>query len=344
MLEIKFYDREREIHEIMNVLKTKPGLITFVYGPINSGKTELFTELIWKLSKDYVVFYINLRGKLIRDYDDFVRVLFRFRDVSREEDLKEVLKQSLKALSFKGIPVPESVIDLIFAKKRTEDVFEFIEDYLTSIAEKKIPVLIIDELQVIGDLNIDGLLIYKLFNLFIRLTKELHCCHVFAVTSDSLFIERVYAEAMLQGRCRYLLVDDFDFETTENFLKKYGFSVEEINLVWNYFGGKPVYLIESIKNKHRLRDFCEEMLEDRFSVVLYSLRDLEVEDESLFKEVLELLSMFKDDEVVECDKIDRAVKWSVKQNLLFLNPRRRSLKPQSRLDLLAIRRVLEAMR
>ena len=27
---------------------------------------------------------------------------------------------------------------------------------------------------------------------FIRLTKELHLCHVFAVSSDSLFIENVY--------------------------------------------------------------------------------------------------------------------------------------------------------
>jgi AAA+ ATPase superfamily predicted ATPase len=31
--------------------------------------------------------------------------------------------------------------------------------------------------------------IYELFNLFVRLTKELHSCHVFAITSDSLFTE-----------------------------------------------------------------------------------------------------------------------------------------------------------
>ncbi|MCD6203791.1 MAG: hypothetical protein J7I99_05485 [Methanophagales archaeon] len=33
-------------------------LITFVYGPINSGKTELFNHVIGQL-QDNVVFYVN---------------------------------------------------------------------------------------------------------------------------------------------------------------------------------------------------------------------------------------------------------------------------------------------
>ena len=37
---------------------------------------------------------------------------------------------------------------------------------------------------------------------------------VFAVSSDSLFIEKIYSDAMLEGRCDYLLVDDFDYEET----------------------------------------------------------------------------------------------------------------------------------
>jgi AAA+ ATPase superfamily predicted ATPase len=158
-----------------------------------------------------------------------------------------------------------------------------------------------------------------------------------------LFIERVYAEAMLQGRCRYVLVDDFDYETTKGFLRKYGFSDSEINLVWSYFGGKPVYLVEAIKNKHRLREFCEEMMEERFSVILYSLRALEDRDKELFKGVVRLFERFREEEVLECEKISIEVEWSVRQNILFLNPRKRLLRPQSKLDLLAIRRVLEVI-
>jgi AAA+ ATPase superfamily predicted ATPase len=94
-------------------------------------------------------------------------------------------------------------------------------------------VLVIDELQVIGDLKVDDLLIYKLFNFFVRLTKELHLAHVFVATSDSLFMEDVYSEAMFEGRCRYLLVDDFDRETTSAFLKKHGFTDGETAIAWN---------------------------------------------------------------------------------------------------------------
>jgi AAA+ ATPase superfamily predicted ATPase len=38
---IEFYNREKEIKAIRNILNTEPTLITFIYGPINSGKTEL---------------------------------------------------------------------------------------------------------------------------------------------------------------------------------------------------------------------------------------------------------------------------------------------------------------
>ena len=41
MQRIEFHDRNKEIKEIRNILECKPSLIIFVYGPINSGKTEL---------------------------------------------------------------------------------------------------------------------------------------------------------------------------------------------------------------------------------------------------------------------------------------------------------------
>ncbi len=67
-MEIEFHDREREVGEVMRMLNSKPNLITFVYGPINSGKTELFQHLIKTLPDRFVVFYINLRGRFIRNY------------------------------------------------------------------------------------------------------------------------------------------------------------------------------------------------------------------------------------------------------------------------------------
>ena len=76
MLKIEFYDREREIREIVNILNNRPDLITFIYGPINSGKTELINHLVDRLGDEFVVFYINLRERMIRDFSDFIEALF----------------------------------------------------------------------------------------------------------------------------------------------------------------------------------------------------------------------------------------------------------------------------
>ena len=57
MKRIEFHDREPETKEIRDILDSEPSLITFVYGPINSGKTALVTHLIDQLPEDYKVFY-----------------------------------------------------------------------------------------------------------------------------------------------------------------------------------------------------------------------------------------------------------------------------------------------
>ncbi len=334
-MEIKFHDREREVGEVMRMLNSKPNLITFVYGPINSGKTELFQHLIKTLPDRFVVFYINLRGRFIRNYEDFIRILFKFKKERRDEIIKEILKESVKA--FGGIPVPESLLDTVFGKDSGEDVFEFLEEFFTSLSKKKMPVLVLDELQVIGDLKIDDYLVYKLFNLFVRLTKELHTCHVFAVTSDSLFIEKIYREAMLYGRCRYLLIDDFDYETTEKFLKKYGFDEETTRLVWKYFGGKPVYLVEAVKERDRIKEFCEDMLRIRKRQIKDAINSLEGKFRTA---VLETLAVFLESDLINYDYLTDELLWCIRNNILFLDPANELIKPQSRLDLLALRMIL----
>jgi AAA+ ATPase superfamily predicted ATPase len=278
---------------------------------------------------------------MIKDYRDFIEALFEVRESKRKDVLKELISEVTK---FVGFPISKTLLDSIFKEDRPKNAFRYIVKITEELKEKgKKPILILDELQKIGDVKVDDYLIYELFNLLVRLTKEKHCCHVFAITSDSLFIEKVFNEAMLQGRCDYLLVDDFDYNTTVNFLKKYGFSKEEIQLVWNYFGGKPVYLVKAIKNKHRLEEFCRETLEDRVSSVLYRIKALRRENKELFRKVVNLFEQFKESETTECDEISEEVVWTVKNNVLFLDPRKRLLKPQSRLDLLAIRKVLEEL-
>ena len=352
MKRIPFHNRERELKEVMKILEAEPSLITFIYGPINSGKTTLVSHLIDQLPEEYVVFYINLRGRFISDYRDFIKVLFK---IEKEKNYKEVLKTiseiSAETLKFSGIPVAESVMNALFKEKSYEDVFEFLEEYFTTIAKNKRPVLIIDELQVVGDLKINGLLMYKLFNFFIRLTKELHLCHIFAVSSDSLFIENVYSEAMLDGRCRYLLVDDFDYETAAALVGGHGFTDDERAVAWEYCGGKPVCLMELIYADDRER-IAKDMLKTRVTQLKDLLDYLDYtkprimigDDEYMVEkgDIADILNRFEDTEYIDDEGLNRPAKhFLIKDNILFLNPHTGIIKPQSRLNLLAIREVLK---
>ena len=337
---LTFHDREKEIEEITRILKSPPNLITFVYGPINSGKTELFQHLIKTLPKEYRAFYVNLRGVYVSKAEDLLTVLFNVEE--KEYEFKEFLKVLIDYLPDKippiGIPTPKNFFKKFFEERGLDNAFKYLERLFVELSSEVTPILVLDELQVIGDLKVDDLLIYKLFNLFVRLTKELHSCHVFAITSDSLFIEKIFNEAMLHGRCRYLLVDDFDYETTAEFLRKHGFDEDEIQLTWDYFGGKPVYLVEAVNNRDRLKELCESWLRLRKRQIKDALYGL---NEDFRKSVLNVLSTFKENEVISYEKITDELVWCIKNNILFLDPMHEILKPQSRLDLLAIRSILQ---
>ncbi|MFQ6119706.1 MAG: ATP-binding protein [Methanosarcinales archaeon] len=354
MKQIEFFDREKEMEEIKNILDTEPTMITFIYGPINSGKTELINYLSRGLSNEYVGFYVNLRGRFLSSYKDFVRALFKIE--KEKKDYKEILKAistaSLKTLKFAGIPITEDVLDLFFKDKTYEDVFEFLEEYFDKVSENRIPVLVLDELQKIGEVKVDGMLIYELFNFFVRLTKERHLVHVFAVSSDSSFIERVYSEAMLQGRCEYLLVDDFDYARTMAFLDKYNFSEEEKEITWNYCGGKPVYLIGLIKARDRVKKAKEyfKIRMGQIEELIYSLKafgdEVKIKEKLYkikFEEVVKILSEFKDKESIPYRYITPEIYYLVKNNVFFVNPIEKRIKNQSRLDLLAIREILKSI-
>ncbi len=343
-MEIEFHDRNREIHEIMRILNSRPDLITFVYGPINSGKSSVMDEAVNRLSNDYVVFFIDLRAHVVTNIDEFYDVLFSYeiglkKKVAKFSDVISSLLSSTVRF-YSGFPLPENLVGKVLKKDKPKNAFTYIFNILQELKSRgKIPVIILDELQVIGDLKIDGLLTYELFNFFVTISKRFHLAHVFAITSDSLFIEKVFNEAVLHGRCRYFLVDDFDYDTTKEFLEKYGFNQKEIDLTWNYFGGKPVYLVEAINNRDRLREFCEENLKLRVSQTLDAIYEIE-ENEKLFNSVIDLLKNFIDNEKIRYKKIDEALRFCVRKNILFLEPVNRILKPQSQLDLLAIRKVL----
>jgi AAA+ ATPase superfamily predicted ATPase len=351
MRSIEFHNREEEIKEIRNILNTEPTLITFIYGPINSGKTELMNQLIKQLPEEYVVFYINLRTKLLASYNEFVESLFELeiRETRRKETLKELVSSITKVA---GIPITREFLDYVFKDKKPKNAFSYIIKLFEVVKEGgQQPVLILDELQKIGDVKVDGLLIYELFNFFIDLTKEKHLAHVFVATSDSLFLESIYTEAMLQERCRYLLVGDFDNQTTLKFLDNYKFSDMEKEVAWNYCGGKPVCLVELVNSENReerargMFMFRTGEIETRLKLVK------ELGDEIMiggrrcdvhYEKLVNVLNMFVNRDEIEMNEVDEVSKrYLVKYNILFVDSLTKMMKPQSKLNLRAIREVMK---
>jgi AAA+ ATPase superfamily predicted ATPase len=344
MRKIGFHNRESEKKELMRILNTEPTLITFIYGPINSGKTELINNLINHLPESQKVFYINLRGRFIRGYDEFIKVLFDVEHEARYGRIKEFLKPIVSVLpeSYYGIPISKEIFLKLFKDKEIEDAFVYIETVLKAFYKTGYaPVLVIDELQVIGDLKVDELLIYKLFNFFVRLTKELHLAHVFVISSDSLFIEHVYSEAMLEGRCRYLLVDDFDNTTAINFLDRYSISDSEKELIWHYCGGKPVCLVELINTEEKRKERVEALLKIRKGQIEEVVYSLEVKDKEMFEAVLRVLREFMTKDRTSYKYLSIEINFLVRKNIIFADSVNKELRPQSRMNLLAIRAVLE---
>ncbi|MHC1575083.1 MAG: ATP-binding protein [Candidatus Methanogasteraceae archaeon] len=343
---IEFHNREKETTEIRAILNRRPTPITFVYGPMNSGKTELITHTIEELPDEYVVFYTNLRTTFLSSYDDFIESLFEM-EIATDGTLAELVSSVTKVA---GIPINKEFLDYVFKDNKPKNAFSYILRLFEEVrATGKQPILIIDELQKMGDVKVNGSLIYELFNFFIDLTKEKHLAHVFVATSDSLFMERVYSEAMLEGRCRYLLVDDFDKDTTLDFFDRYRFDGMEQELAWNCCGGKPVYIVE-LARVDDVGEMVTKMLKIRTSQVGELLNSLEAYGaeiefrgglhEVVYDKVVEELSKLKENADCEYGYITPEISYLVRNNIIFVDPLTMVMKPRSKLDLLAVREVI----
>ncbi|MEO2117717.1 MAG: ATP-binding protein [Methanocaldococcus sp.] len=354
---MKFFNREEEINNILSLLEDEPDLIYFIYGPLNSGKTTLIKHIIEnKITDDYKVFYINFRTYLISEKNEFIEAIFTtkkdnlFEKIKDKSEVLNLITKGVKILT--GIPIPEVEFDKLFEEK-INDAFQYLNNILLEVKKSgKQPILIFDELQMIKDVVLNGqkYLLKELFQFLVSLTKEQHLCHVFCLSSDSLFIEYVYNTGELKDRADYILVDDFDKEAairfidflSENILNK-KLSKDDKELIYSYVGGKPILIIKVIKKlkTKNLEEILNEMLRDEIQKLKYFLEDVEEGDEELYKKVVDALKIFKENYEVEDVTIPKKIReFLVKRNILFLNPQKGILKPQSYLIWNAIKRTL----
>ncbi len=384
---MKFFNREKEIKEILSVIESEPQLIYFIYGPINSGKTALIKEVIRKLDLDkYIPFYIDFRMKNIVDIDDFAEVLLEVRDDIEVKTLEESIERALEiilsnikllkgASVFFGMPINIPISEKVFQKfldgiskkeKKVGNIYTYIEKLLLRIRSLgKVPILVLDELQMLKDISLNGnrSLLKSFFQFLVGLTKAHHLAHVFCVSSDSLFIEYVYSATELEGRAKYILVDDFgkkealefiDFLTKELLEEKIVLSKKEKEKIYDLVGGKPVYLVSIINDlkTKSLDEILNYLLQDEKQKIIMFLSLLGEEKviigEKTFvvkkEEIIEILKKIAQKEFLyQKDVLPKIYYFLVSKNILFLDPIRGILKPQSRLTYHAINKALKEL-
>ncbi len=148
-MQMAFINREAEMKELGNYLRTPANSILFLYGPKSSGKTTLMYRFFDRIQhkKNYEVNFLNLREVFLSSYDDFINAFFKSAD--GENGLKTGTRRQYSLFGlFKLDAFTEKML-----KKRKEDLSLVMEHEFKRLRDKNInPVVIIDEFH-----KLDGL-------------------------------------------------------------------------------------------------------------------------------------------------------------------------------------------
>jgi len=241
---IAFINRKKELNFLSDRILDEPNEILFIYGPKSSGKTTLLMKFIdiHLNDKQYNVKHFNLRKILIANYIDFIQAFF---EVDYSKIPKEVKQKS--QYSLKVFKLSQEIKQNL--EKKTLDPFVVMEKELQKIVKKgKRPVIIIDELQALEDIYMNGQreLLKELFNFFVAMTKESHLCHVIIASSDGFFMKRLFEDSKLAKTSKFFSVDYLNESDTkywlnhlekESLIKGYTLTSNQINMIWKYIGG-----------------------------------------------------------------------------------------------------------
>ncbi len=287
-------DREENIKFLIDWFEKIPKEILWIYGPKSSGKTTLIEYVVenelfedfWKLKpkKNYWVKYINLRRYLISSYDSFIEAFLTVKKNTRKK------KESINARINTGIFELNAGI-LKEIKEREKDLFNALIDEIESESKRKKCVIIIDEIQTLEEIYINGdrELLKEFLNFCVSLTKELHLSHVVILSSNTVFIDRIYNDAKLKKTSNFYKIMHLDKSTTEEWLKEEGFSFDEIEMIWEYFGGCISDIQKLMRHWKReevpLKEYLNHQAWLAYTEIDEFLAIFNDEQESFFKEV-----------------------------------------------------------
>ena len=342
---VQFVDREKDEQFLLDKFKHHPEKLLFIYGPKSSGKTtlmEYLVENVLKEDKTLYVNYVNFRGYAIVNYDSFLDVYFQ----PIEDEKKPFIEKALEylpirigrfggnvSLPIKGIQFGLNIelYDRLVEKKI--DPFNLLLEILKKIRKKQMPILILDEVQILEGIYMNGEvkrrhLLTEFFNFLVRLTKETHLAHVVVMTSETLFLEKIYNHSKLAETSDFYLIDHLSYDQVKEWLQFEGIEDEKIvGLIWEYVGGSA-HRIKDVIRIVKKGDSLEDYLLDEAKIYRGKLSHFiaemleELDEKRMFKGILE--EMLKQGFVVRDNENNlqrRVMNKAIEHEFLFLNPR-----------------------
>ena len=249
-------DREEERKFIIDWFKKVPDEILWIYGPKNTGKTTIIEYLSKsELSLKYNINYVNLKYK--KNIDELFQTFFLLKDKIIIQEIKE----------------------------RNIDLFDTLFNQLKNSKKKNI--LIFDEIQSLEEIYIDKEreLLKEFLNFCARLTKEAHLAHVVLLSSNTIFINKIYNNSKLKATSQFYKVNHLKKEIVfEYFSDK--FNNEELELLWEYVGG-AIFFIQKVIRKMEMEnktlpETLHRMALDAKSEVVLKLRNKTEEEVQTF--------------------------------------------------------------
>ncbi len=337
----KFIDREREISFLKGWFERVPKEILWLYGPKSSGKTTLIEYVIenelfedfWGLEPrgNYWVRYINLRRYLISNYECFIEAFVK---PKMRADRKE---ERLNARISLGIFELNANI-LKDVRERRRDIFREMERELQRIATKSLPIVIIDEVQVLEDIYINGEreLLKEFLNFCVALTKELHLAHVVILTSNTIFIDRIYNDARLKETSVFYKIDHLGHEIVKGWLASEGLDEDTSMLILDYLGGSIHRIQRYLRERENIVELGAYLKEQAFGAyaeIVDELRKIDNWKREAFREIACAILSEGYFKVSERDdvRLAEAISFFAEKELLFYDPLRLKVSAMSRI-------------
>ena len=322
-------DREKEINFLKDWFEELPKEILWIYWPKSSGKTTLIEYVVenelfedfWALkSVKFWVKYINLRRYLISNYESFIESFL----VPKKNVITKKAESLDARISVGVFEIKASVLNEV--KNRERDLFNVLIKEIEEIAQDKRAILIIDEIQTLEDIYVNGKreLLKEFLNFCVSLTKERHLCHVVILTSNTVFVERIYNDAKMKLTSDFKKIGHLEKWKVAEWLGIEGLRDKEIELVWEYLGGCIPLILKMLSYYQRgvnLKEYLEEQKWLAYTEIDEYLAEFGDEEVEYFKEVAQKIvkNGYYSIEGVKKSKREFLQKWAEKE-ILFYDP------------------------